>query len=151
MIQWNINDLFSGTSSFVLLEGSSIIYVICGFFLSNTLFGCVFVFVFLRLGYSILPVSLDCSFLVALLVFSNVYFLLTDNWSISFSFKYVAVLYDRLSRPEKLQLRKNTRSCKYNISIFVQLFTNVDTAVINSRIRYKLEKQLSSIYKDPLR
>jgi hypothetical protein len=55
-------------------------------FLSNTLFGCVFVFP--RLGYSILPVWLDCSFLVALLVFSNVYFLLTDNWSISFSFKH---------------------------------------------------------------
>ena len=52
------------------------------------IFGCVFVFVFLRLGYPISTGSLDCPFLIATLVFSNVYFLLTDNWPISFSFKH---------------------------------------------------------------
>ena len=35
-----------------------------------------FCFVFLRLVYSMLPVSLDCPFLIAPLVFSNIYLLL---------------------------------------------------------------------------
>ena len=42
---------------------------------SNTFVLC-FCFVFLRLLYPLLPVSLDCPFLIALSVFSNVFFLL---------------------------------------------------------------------------
>ena len=98
------DDRFVFTSSFFFIgEPMSYIRYLCGVFFVfvfvfffcviayigvQHIFGCVFVFVFLRLGYPISTGSLDCPFLIATLVFSNVYFLLTDNWPISFSFKH---------------------------------------------------------------
>ena len=56
---------------------SCLIYVICGclrIVVSNT-YCVVFLFVCLRLVYPILPVSLECPFLIATSAFSNVYFI----------------------------------------------------------------------------
>ena len=60
---------FVFTCSF-LLDGSCLIYVVVCLFVHQIL---CFSFVFLRLVYLMLPVSLDCSLLSALSVFSNVY------------------------------------------------------------------------------
>ena len=64
----------------VCRRGSCHIYVICvclRIVVSNTYFVLfLFGFVFLPLVYSMLPVSLDCIFLIASSVFSNVYFYL---------------------------------------------------------------------------
>jgi hypothetical protein len=70
----HINDVRFVFASSCLYEGSCLIYVICvclGILVSTTLL--YFCFVFLCLVYLILPVSLDCSFLIVPSVFSNVY------------------------------------------------------------------------------
>ena len=64
----SINQLFAGgrMSYFRYLcwfAHSGVEHILC----------CVFAFVFLRLVYPMLPVSLECPFLVANSVFSNVY------------------------------------------------------------------------------
>ena len=53
-------------------EGSCLIYVICVCLRPEHIVLC-FCFVFLRLVYPMMPVSLDCPFLNPPLVFSNVY------------------------------------------------------------------------------
>jgi hypothetical protein len=55
--------------------GTHVLFTLCLFTYSvvQHILCCVFCFVFLRFVYPLLPVSLDCPFLISPLVFSNVY------------------------------------------------------------------------------
>ena len=65
-----------------MLKGPCLIYVICVCSCPTQIVLC-FCFVFLRLVYLMLPVSLDCPFLIVPSIFSNTYFKL----------KYICQLY----------------------------------------------------------
>jgi len=54
---------------------------------------CVFVLVFFRLVYPMLPVSLHCPFLIAPSVFSNLYYLNLDHRYLDFSRTYYIFVY----------------------------------------------------------
>ena len=59
-------------TSSCLYESSCLVYVVCVLWCQTHIVLC-FCFVFLRFVYPVLPVSLDCPYLIAPSVFSNVY------------------------------------------------------------------------------
>ena len=63
-IQLFVGGLISYLSYLCLFAYSGVQHILC----------CIFCFVFLRLVWSMLPVSLGCPFLIASSVFSNIYF-----------------------------------------------------------------------------